>query len=98
MIELFDSHSHYNDEKFTENLQELIQKTYEAGITKWICAGYSVESSKKSSRNSKTKQANICNMWNIAKRCTTRRETGSKKYRRRNKKTNIRNRATIKTR
>ena len=47
MIELFDSHSHYNDEKFTENLQELIQKTYEAGITKWICAGYSVESSKK---------------------------------------------------
>lgn len=47
-MEFFDSHSHYNDEKFEEDREEIINKTYEDGITKWICAGYDIESSKKS--------------------------------------------------
>lgn len=45
-MEFFDSHSHYNDEKFDEDREKIIQDTYESGITKFICAGYSIESSK----------------------------------------------------
>ena len=44
-MEFFDSHSHYNDEKFNEDREEIINKTYEEGITKWICAGYDIPSS-----------------------------------------------------
>ena len=47
MIQLFDSHAHYNDEKFDEDREEIIEKIYEAGVTKLINAGYSLESSKK---------------------------------------------------
>ena len=47
-MEFFDSHSHYNDEKFDEDREEVINKTYEDGITKFVCAGYDIESSKKS--------------------------------------------------
>ena len=45
-MELFDSHAHYNDEKFDEDREELINKIYESGITRLINAGYSLESSK----------------------------------------------------
>ena len=44
-MEFFDSHSHYNDEKFDEDRKEIIEKTYAEGITKWVCAGYSISSS-----------------------------------------------------
>lgn len=46
-MELFDTHSHYNDEKFDKDREQIIKETYEAGITKFICAGYNIESSKK---------------------------------------------------
>lgn len=45
-MEFFDSHSHYNDEKFNNDREEIIKKTYEEGITKIICAGYDISSSK----------------------------------------------------
>ena len=45
-MEFFDSHSHYNDEKFNEDREEIIKQTYENNITKFICAGYNIESSK----------------------------------------------------
>lgn len=45
-MEFFDSHSHYNDEKFDEDRKEIIQETYNSGVTKFICAGYDIESSK----------------------------------------------------
>ena len=45
-MELFDTHAHYNDEKFQNDREEIIKQTYEAGITKFICAGYNLESSK----------------------------------------------------
>ena len=45
-MEFFDSHAHYNDEKFEEDRDELIKKIYNEGITKIINAGYSLESSK----------------------------------------------------
>lgn len=46
-MEFFDSHAHYNDEKFEEDRDELIKSIYNEGITKIINAGYSLESSKK---------------------------------------------------
>lgn len=46
-MELFDSHSHYNDEKFKDDLDEIIKSTYDSGVTTLMCIGYNVESSKK---------------------------------------------------
>ncbi len=45
-MEFFDSHSHYNDEKFKEDREKIIQETYESGVTKFICAGYDIKTSK----------------------------------------------------
>ena len=44
-MELFDSHSHYNDEKFNEDREQIIKETYEAGVTRFVCAGYNIDSS-----------------------------------------------------
>jgi len=46
-MELFDSHAHYNDEKFNQDRKELMQAVYSSGVTSIINAGYSIESSKK---------------------------------------------------
>ena len=46
-MELFDSHSHYNDEKFDEDREKIIEETYNSGVTRFIVAGYNIESSKK---------------------------------------------------
>ena len=45
-MELFDTHAHYNDEKFKQDRDEIIKQTYEAGITKLVCAGYNLKSSR----------------------------------------------------
>lgn len=44
---LFDSHSHLNDEKFNDDREIVIKQIYKSGVTNFITAGYSVESSKK---------------------------------------------------
>ena len=44
-MELFDSHAHYNDEKFDEDREEVINEVYAFGVTKLINAGYSLKSS-----------------------------------------------------
>ncbi len=36
-MEFFDSHSHYNDEKFDEDREEIIEQTKKEGISKWNC-------------------------------------------------------------
>jgi Tat protein secretion system quality control protein TatD with DNase activity len=36
-MELFDSHSHYNDERFNEDRDFMIQENYNKGITKTTC-------------------------------------------------------------
>lgn len=46
-MELFDSHAHYNDEKFDLDRENVIKQVYEFGITKLVNAGYSIESSKR---------------------------------------------------
>lgn len=52
-MELFDTHSHYNDKKFDEDRDKIIKDTYEAGITKFVCAGYDIKSSIKAIEISK---------------------------------------------
>lgn len=46
-MEFFDSHSHYNDEKFAEDREQILEEIYKAGVTKVIVAGYDINSSKK---------------------------------------------------
>lgn len=46
-MELFDSHAHYNDEKFEEDREKTIKNIYDSGVTKIVNAGYSLESSEK---------------------------------------------------
>ena len=46
-MELFDTHAHYNDEKFEIDRDEVIQNVYKSGVTRLVNAGYSLESSKK---------------------------------------------------
>lgn len=46
-MELFDSHCHLDDEKFSEDRQAVIENIFSSGVTKLISAGYSLESSKR---------------------------------------------------
>ena len=46
-MKFFDSHAHYNDEKFDVDREEVLNELYESYIKGAICAGYGVDSSKK---------------------------------------------------
>ena len=46
-MNLFDSHAHYNDEQFDEDREAIIKETLESGVSNFVVAGYSLESSKK---------------------------------------------------
>lgn len=45
-MEMFDSHCHYNDEKFYSDKEKIIKEIYEEEITRAVVAGYDIESSK----------------------------------------------------
>ncbi len=45
-MEFFDSHSHYNDERYQDDRDSLLKSIYNEGITSTVCAGYNVEKSK----------------------------------------------------
>lgn len=46
-MEFFDTHAHYNDDKFETDREELLKKIYDdGGITKIVCNGYNLEMSK----------------------------------------------------
>ena len=45
-MEFYDTHSHYNDEKFDEDRKQIIKETKEDGITLFNCVGYDLPSSK----------------------------------------------------
>jgi len=46
-MEFFDSHAHYNDEKFDEDREAILSKLYkEEQITRITCVGYNLEKSK----------------------------------------------------
>ena len=44
-MELFDTHAHYDDEKFDNDRKQVIQDIYNSNVTMLVNAGYSVESS-----------------------------------------------------
>ena len=44
-MELFDSHAHYDDEKFNDDRDCVIKDVFDSGVTKLVSAGYSLESS-----------------------------------------------------
>lgn len=44
-MEFFDSHAHYNDEKFEEDRETIIKQIYEEDVTKITCVGYHIKSS-----------------------------------------------------
>lgn len=46
-MRLFDTHSHYNDEKFNEDRDEIIKAIYEAGVENTVVVGDNIENSKK---------------------------------------------------
>ncbi len=46
-MNLFDSHAHYNDEKFDKDRNNIIEETFKNYVSRFIVAGYDVESSKK---------------------------------------------------
>ncbi len=66
-MELFDTHSHYNDEKFDDNLEEIIKDTYNSGVTKFMCVGYDLESSKKAIEIAKKHDFIYATVRNISK-------------------------------
>lgn len=45
-MKLFDSHAHYNDEKFSEDREIVLQEIKKSGIEKLVVAGYNLEKSK----------------------------------------------------
>ena len=46
-MKLFDTHSHYNDEQFDEDREEIIKLIYAAGIKNTVVVGDNIENSKK---------------------------------------------------
>lgn len=46
-MQLFDTHAHYNDEKFDADRDDVLEKIYNLGVTKLVNAGYSLDSSKR---------------------------------------------------
>lgn len=44
-MQLFDSHAHYNDDKFDEDREKIIEEIHKSGVEKLIVAGYSLDSS-----------------------------------------------------
>ena len=47
-MEIFDTHAHYDDEKFNEDREEVIKSIYEEGITKCINIGCDIRTSENS--------------------------------------------------
>lgn len=47
-MKIFDTHAHYDDERYLEDLDSVIEDNYENGVEKIVNASYDLESSKKS--------------------------------------------------
>lgn len=67
-MEFFDSHAHYNDEKFNDDREETINQIYQDGITKMVVAGYSLEASKMAVELANTHTGIYSTVRNITKR------------------------------
>ena len=47
-MEYFETHAHYDDEKFKNEENEVIEKIYKSGVTKCVNVGCSIETSERS--------------------------------------------------
>ena len=59
-MEFFDTHAHYDDEKFEEDREEVLKKIYNAGVTKCINMGCNIDSSKKALEIAKNHEFIYC--------------------------------------
>ena len=50
-MEYFDTHAHYDDDKFNEDREEVIEKIFNTGVTKCVNMGCDVESSQRFSNS-----------------------------------------------
>ena len=66
-MEFFDSHAHYNDEKFKEDKHELLQEMLKSEITRIVTAGYSINSSLEALKIAKEHNFIYCTIRNITK-------------------------------
>ena len=48
MEKIFDTHAHYDDEKYNDDREEVLDKIYKSGVTKCINVGCSIETTKNS--------------------------------------------------
>lgn len=46
-MQFFDSHSHYNDEQYNNDREEILSKIWSNNIKRVLVAGYNIEMSKK---------------------------------------------------
>lgn len=46
-MKLFDTHSHYNDEAFDEDREEVIKAIFDSGVENAVVVGDNIENSKK---------------------------------------------------
>lgn len=44
-MEFFDSHAHYNDEKFLKDKAQILDEIYKSNVTNLTCVGYNIKSS-----------------------------------------------------
>lgn len=47
-MKIFDTHAHYDDEKFDEDREDLLKKIYDFGVKKYVNIGCDIDTSKKS--------------------------------------------------
>lgn len=66
-MELFDSHCHYNDEKFDDDREEIIKQNSQNGVKNAVVAGYSVDSSIKAIEIIKSHKNLYATVRNISK-------------------------------
>lgn len=59
-MNLFDSHSHYNDEKFDKDRAIIIEETLKSGVSNFIVAGYDIISSKKAIEIANEYERTVC--------------------------------------
>lgn len=52
-MQFFDSHAHYNDQKFDKDRKQILDQIYKENITQITCVGYDIESSKRAIEISK---------------------------------------------
>lgn len=62
-MELFDTHAHLNDERFSEDLSEVLDRAKAAGVTRMLLAGSNIQDSAKSIEIIAEQSSDELSMW-----------------------------------